>query len=111
MDWFDSARLDELLRMFDGTKSKHIPRGILFGDKALEDWDSAIAFLVEKGYLKEHEDNFEITYAGKAFIHDGGFTGKDRRERVLSYCTIVAAVSSVLALAVSLVALVCQLCG
>ena len=84
---------------------------ILFGDNSLEDWCSAIEFLVEKGYLKEHKDNFEITYAGKAFIHDGGFVGKDRRNRILSYCTIIAAISSVLALVVSLIALICQLCG
>ena len=111
MDWSDSARLDEQLRMFENTKSKYIPREILFGDNSLEDWCSAIEFLVEKGYLKEHKDNFEITYAGKAFIHDGGFVGKDRRNRILSYCTIIAAISSVLAFVVSLIALICQLCG
>ena len=111
MNWFDSSRLDELLRMFDKTKSQHIPRDILLSDNTLEDWDSAIEFLVEKGYLKEHKDYFEITYAGKAFIHNGGFTCKDRHERILFYCTIIAAVSGVLAFVVSLIALICQLRG
>ena len=110
MDGFDSARLDELLRMFEGTGNR-IPQKVLLGNEPPEDWCIAISFLVDKGYLKEHDDCFEITYKGKAFIHDGGFVGKNRRERVLLYCAVVAVVCSILAFIVSLVALVCQLRG
>lgn len=109
MNWYYSARLDEMLRMFEATGS--VPCSVLFGNNSPEDWCLAVSYLVREGYLEEHGDQFEITYKGKALVHDGGFVGKSRRERVLSYCTVVAAVCGVLCLVVSLVALVCQLCG
>lgn len=112
MDWFDNIRLDEVLRMFDGSQTGRIPSDLLLNhEKAPEDWRGAIDFLTEEGYLKELDDYFEITYRGKAMLRDGGFVGKDRRERRLAYSTIIAAVCSLLALIVSLVAFICQING
>lgn len=112
MDWFDSARLDEVLRMFNGVKTGMIPADLLLNhEKAPEDWHRSIDFLTEEGYLKQSDDYFEITYRGKAMLRDGGFIRKDRRERALFYCTVIAAVCSLLGLVVSLVALVCQING
>lgn len=108
---FDNLRLDEMLKMFDGCKNGGvIKREVLFTAKAPEDWRLAVELLTKEGYLKEYEDRFEITYKGKSFIHNGGFSRKNTTESVLFYCTIIAAVSSVLALVVSVVALCCQLC-
>lgn len=110
MDWFDSVRLDEVLRMFDSVKSGMIPADLLLNPKkAPEDWRKAIDFLTEEGYLKQFDDYYEITYRGKAMLHDGGFVRKDRRERALFYCAVIAAVCSLLGLIVALVALVCQI--
>lgn len=110
MDWFDSKRLDDVLKMFDSVKDGRIPSRLLLDEEhAPEDWTRAIRFLTEEGYLKEQDDCFEITYRGKAVLHDGGFFGKDRRERVLFYSSVMAAVCGFLGLLVSLVALVCQI--
>ena len=112
MDYFDNVKLDDVLNMFNGVKAGIIPRELLLnGEKTPEDWRRAIDFLTEEGYLKEFESYFEITYRGKAMLHNGGFVRKDRRERALFYCTVVAAVCSLLGLFVSLVALVCQVGG
>lgn len=112
MDWFDSVRLDEVLRMFNGIKTGMIPSNLLLDhEKAPEDWRRAIDFLVEEGYLKQLDDYFEITYRGKAMLRNGGFVGKDRRERTLFYCTVIAAICSLLGLVVAQVALVCQING
>ncbi len=112
MDWFDSIRLDEVLGMFNGVQTGRIPSNLLLDDeKAPKDWLCAIDFLTEEGYLKEFEDYYEITYRGKAMLRDGGFVGKDRRERRLAYSTIIAAVCSLLGLLLSLVALICQIYG
>lgn len=112
MDKFDSRRLDDLLRMFANTKSGRIPSSILLDEEhAPEDWLSAIGFLTEEGYLKESGNCHEITYRGKSLLHDGGFVSKDRRERILFYCTVVAAVFGLLSFLVSLAALVSQIHG
>lgn len=112
MDWFDSKRLDEILKMFDGVDGGSIPSNLLLNEEnAPEDWERAVRFLLEEGFLKEHGDRFEITYRGKAILHDGGFFRKDRRERALFKSTVVAAVCSLLALIVSLVTLICQIRG
>ncbi len=108
MTQFDNARLDEMLKMFAECKNGGIiSREHLFPSEEPEDWRLAVALLVSKGYLKEYEDCFEITFEGKAFLHNGGFTGKHRKERLEFYCTIIAAVASVLGLVVSIVALCC----
>ena len=103
MDGFDSKRLDDVLGMFSGVNGGRIPAGLLLNhEETPEDWSRAIEFLTEEGYLKQLDDYFEITYRGKAMLRDGGFFRKDRRERALFYCTIVAAVCSLLGLVVSL---------
>lgn len=105
---FDNARLDEMLKMFDGLKNGGIiERGVLLSGEKPEDWRLAVALLVEQGYLKEYEDRFEITYKGKAFLHNGGFSGKHSTERIQFYCTLIAAIASVLSLIISIIALCC----
>lgn len=105
---FDNSRLDEMLKMFDKCKNGGIiNRSDLFGSEEPDDWRLAVAHLVEKGYLKEYDDRFEITFEGKAFLHNGGFTGKHSVERIQFYSTIIAAIASVLSLIVSIVALCC----
>lgn len=112
MDGFDSKRLDDVLGMFSGVNGGRIPAGLLPNhEETPEDWSRAIEFLTEEGYLKQLDDYFEITYRGKAMLRDGGFFRKDRRERALFYCTIVAAVCSLLGLVVSLITFVCQING
>lgn len=108
---FDISRLDDILRMFDGLNNGGtVERSVLFSADAPDCWRLAVEHLVEEGYLKECGDSFEITYKGKSFIHDGGFCCKHRTERVLLYCSVIAAVSGVVSLVVSVVALLCQLC-
>lgn len=112
MDWFDSKRLDEVLKLFGNVKDGRIPSSLLLDDEnAPEDWSRAVHFLAEEGYLKEQYDCFEITYRGKAMLRNGGFLRQNRRERVLFYCTVIAAVCGFAGLLVSLVALVCQIRG
>jgi hypothetical protein len=103
--FFYDVCLDTVLRMFDA--SKRVPRSALFSsvDSQPEGWCSALAFLVEEGYLKETCDYYEITYKGEALVHNGGFRRKHLIERALFYSSVVAAVCSVLSLAVSVVAL------
>lgn len=84
---------------------------LLNHEEAPEDRDRATSFLTEEGYLKQSDGYFEITYRGKAMLRDGGFLRKDRRERALSYCTVIAAVCSLPGLVVALIALVCQING
>lgn len=103
---FYNGRLDEVLKMFDECKNGGvIKRSDLFRGKDPDDWRLAVAYLVEKGYLKEYDDRFEITYEGKSFLHHGGFAGKHSVERIQFYSTLIAAIASVLSLIVSIVAL------
>lgn len=98
--------------MFGHAKDGRVPTDILMDEeKSPEDRHRAVDLLVAEEYLRDCGDYFEITYKGKMFIHDGGFFRQDRRKRILAYCTVVAAVASVLALAVSVIALVCQMHG
>ena len=111
-NWLDNARLDAILEMFDKTKSGKVPTELLLHhEEAPEDWRRAVGLLVEEGCLKDSGDYYEITYRGKALLHDGGFVRKHRRERALFYCTVVAAASGLAGLLVSLIALVCQVNG
>lgn len=102
--YFYNARLDEQLRMFANIPGGRIEKRILLNN-APDDFDTALSFLAEEGYLEESEHDFKITYKGKALINQGGFIGKHRRERILFYSTIVAAIAGTLGLAVSIVAL------
>lgn len=104
---FYNKRLDTLLNTFLGVPSGCIEKAVLL-DNAPDDIPEALSFLSAEGYLEESEYCFKITYKGKALIEQGGFIRKHRRERALFYCTVVAAVSGVLGLLVSLAALLCQ---
>ena len=112
MNRFFYIRLDEQLKMFEGTPGKRIPRNVLLNPKgAPEDWERAIDFLIEEGYLKDFGTYLEITYKGRAFIDNGGFRQQHRAQSVLFYCSIIAALCSLLALVVAVIALVCQING
>lgn len=102
-DFYDK-RLDLVLDMFYNTVGGAIERRVLF-DKAPQDFDRALSFLVAEGLLEEDEYGFKITYKGKALHDNGGFSKKNRRERALFYCAVVATGCAVASLAVSLVAL------
>ncbi len=112
MDKFYCTRLDSVLELFDKMNGNRIPSSVLLDEKdAPEDWTRAVMFLAAEGYLEERNGYFEITYKGKALADNGGFIRKHRRERVLFYCTVIAAVCGFAGLIVSLVALVCQING
>lgn len=103
----DNIRLDDMLRMFDGVQNGQIPTEILLGKyEHPEDWQRAVEFLTEEGYLKNAGHYFEITYKGKRALHDGGFVKQYSRERALFYGTVIAAVCSFLGLIVALIALI-----
>lgn len=109
MDKFDSSRLDLLLKSIDESKGGKVSRDALLDEKdAPEDWHRAITFLTEEGYIKESGDHFEITYKGRVLIHEGGFRGEDRRERLLRHSSVIAAVCSLLGLLVALAAFLRQ---
>ena len=101
---FYDKRLDSLLETFDAVSSGRIEKTLLLND-APDDFHEALSFLVAEGCLEELKYGYQITYKGKAIINQGGFVSQYRRERALFYCTVIAAVSGVLCLFVSLVAL------
>lgn len=101
---FYNKRLDSLLETFDAVSSGRIEKTLLFND-APDDFYEALSLLVEEGYLEEDRYSFKITYKGKFFRDQGGFVRQYRRERALFYCTVIAAVSGVLCLLASIVAL------
>ncbi len=110
MNRFFYIRLDEQLKMFEGTPGGRIPRNILLDPKgAPDDWERAIGFLTEEGLLKDFGAYFEITYKGRAFLDNGGFRKQHRSQRILFYCSIVAAVCGFLAFVVAVITLVCQI--
>ncbi len=101
---FYNKRLDSLLETFDTVSSGRIEKTLLLND-APDDFNEALSFLANEGYLEEDRYSFKITYKGKFFRKQGGFVRQYCRECALFYCTIIAAVSGVLCLLVSLVAL------
>lgn len=103
MIWFDYARLDQMLEMF--YKREYIPNSQLFNEDCPDEWESALEFLFNEGYLEECPDGFKITFRGKAKHRAGGFCSENLKERILFYNAICATVCSIGALAVSIVAL------
>ena len=107
MDKIECRKLDGLLREFNSSHNGIITYEVLLNkEKPFKDWHSVLDFLVEEGYLKKYDTYLQITYKGRVFIHNGGFFRKYIRERVLVYCTVIAAVCSFVGLLVSLIALV-----
>lgn len=104
--YFYDKRLDDLLLAFVNTPGGAIEKVNLFND-APDDFNIALSFLVAEGYLEESKYGFQITYKGKAMINQGGFVRKHRRERALFYSSIVGTIAGVLALFISIVALLC----
>ena len=92
--------------MFAQTESGSIAKANLF-DNAPDEFDTALSFLVAEGCLEESKYGFQITYKGKAIINQGGFVSKHRRECALFYSSIIGTVVGVIALVVSIVALLC----
>ena len=105
-EYFNKLRLDTVLKMFVDVPNGRIDK-IVLCDNTTNEFYSAVSLLATEGYLKEDKYGFEITFKGKAFFEQGGFVGEYRRERTLFYCTIVAAVSGVLGLLLSIGALCC----
>ena len=99
-----NKRLDVLLETFLNATGGCIEKKTLL-NKTLKDLPEALAFLVAEGYLEESKYYFKITYKGKAFINQGGFTRQYRRESIQFYCTIIAAISGVIGLLFSVFAL------
>ena len=60
---------------------------------------------VEKAPNGKNIRKFFITAKGKIFIDSGGFTDKAKTDKIMLVCTVIAAVASVLALIIGLVAL------
>lgn len=63
----------------------------------LSDRDEVYSFLVEEGLLKETAYGYEITHKGRITIHKGGLWRQALRANILHVCTLVAAVSGVIA--------------
>lgn len=104
--YFYNKRLDYILMMFVQTGGGGISKDKLF-DNAPDEFDTALSFLVAEGCLEESKYGFQITYKGKAIINQGGFVGKHRRECALFYSSIIGTAVGVIALVVSIVALLC----
>ena len=77
----------------------------LFYENYPKEWDSALEFLLDEGYLKECPNGIKITFRGKAKHRAGGFTRENLKERLLFYSSICATACSIGALVVSIVAL------
>ena len=71
----------------------------------LPDHDEVYSFLVDEGLLKETQYGFEITHKGRIVIHKGGLYRQARRECMMRLCTIVAAVSGVIAAIASVISI------
>lgn len=81
---FNYWRLDDLLKVFDGSPTGTIEKRILFsvapGEILPADYDKALAALASEGYLEEDECSFTITYKGRSKLNEGGFLGEYRRK-------------------------------
>lgn len=104
--YFYCKRLDLVLDMFAKVEGGSIAKINLFND-APDEFDTALSFLVAEGCLEERKYGYQITYKGKAIINQGGFVRKYRRERALFYSSIIGTIVGIIALIVSIVALLC----
>ena len=102
--YFYCKRLDIILDMFAKVKGGSIAKVNLFDD-APDEFDTALSFLVAEGCLEESKYGYQITYKGKAIINQGGFVRKHRRECALFYSSIIGTIVGIIALIVSIVAL------
>lgn len=107
-DTFNSLRLDEILKMFVNCESngcRFISRRHLFADGCPADYHKAISFLEAEGCLKEEPAGFYLTYKGRMVYDKGGFRRKQRREAISFYSTIIATVTAIASMIISIVAL------
>lgn len=102
MNKFYAQLLDIALSSLE--KGVWIPENTLFYN-APEGLDSAIRLLVDEGYIEESDNRYKITFKGKSLVDNGGFTAKYRNERIQLYCAIIAAITSVLSLAIAIIAI------
>lgn len=88
---------DRVLSMFDVVPSGFIEDRLL--DKpGPADKQEVLSFLVAEGLLEKVPGGYHITYKGRMIVHGGGFKKAVKKERLLGACTVIAAVSSLLAI-------------
>lgn len=90
--------LDITLEMFDEQPTGFISNELLLSKDFPHpaDQDEVLSCLVAEGLLEQTERGFKITYKGRMVIHNGGFEKAERRRRMMSTCTIIAAVAAVI---------------
>jgi hypothetical protein len=59
-------------------------------------YQEAIAFLVEEGYLHERTGSYQITFRGRMIVDKGGFVEEHRRKKVRLLFSVVSLVACVL---------------
>jgi hypothetical protein len=92
--------------MFAKVEGGSIAKINLFND-APDEFGMALSFLVAEGCLEESKYGYQINYKGKAIINQGGFVRKYCRESTLFYSSIIGTIIGIIALIVSIVALLC----
>lgn len=102
---YDYGVCDLVLDMFDKTPGGFLSFEQLRRPTAPPDDNEVFSFLVEEGLLDETRYGYQITRKGRIVIHSGGFKKQHRRERCVFICTIVAAVSGIVAAVASIVSL------
>ena len=106
LSYYYCKRLDIILDMFAKVEGGSIVKVNIF-DNAPDGFVTALSFLVAEGCLEEFKYSYKITYKGKAIMNQGGFVRKHLRECMLFYSSIIGTIVGVIALIVSIVALLC----
>lgn len=102
---FDYSVCDLVLDMLD-----NMPGGFVSFEQLRQavrpaNEDEVYSFLVAEGLLEETRHGYQITHKGRIVIHGGGFKKRLRRERLVFVCSIIAAVSGVIAAIASIASL------
>lgn len=93
----DYAVCDDVLKKIAETDGGYVSLLHVSEIPELSNQHEVLSFLVEEGLLDKSHDSYHITHKGRIVIHEGGFQGKLRRARLMYVCTIIAAVSGVIA--------------
>lgn len=101
---YNTSVLDLVLEMFDGYPGGFISHDQLYrkGRHLPDDQDEVLSFLLSEGLLEQRAGGFKITYKGRMVIHSGGFKKTVRKDRLVFWCAVVAAVSGVLSIALQI---------
>ncbi|MBQ9887744.1 MAG: hypothetical protein IJM41_00665 [Bacteroidales bacterium] len=97
---YNNAVCDLVLNMFDNMPDGYISAKQLYGGgKPIPaDQNEVLSFLVAEGLLEQVQGGYKITYKGRMKAHQGGFRKAQRKDAVVRFCTIVAAITGCIAI-------------